>query len=237
MPYIFREVSSTASIITAYFTTYKRKTTGCLSHMFCKWACTVLMYLAFGSIPHKVNMTAKTTVSQGTSATVSAWGWGVVLGNAKWAQFVAGAISLSNGNYLVLCTRLSCGFPPWNHSLIMEASPSIFICQPDSTTQVGSTFVFLVVTMSPGSHVPPVLFPGWKWLQGSGNGGSYFASRFSVRVWWHISLQLQLSLHRDQAGNFTAKLIDEWLSGENPLGCFLEKVNFLKLRTLYFMFM
>lgn len=54
----------------------------------------------------------------------------------------------------------------------MKISPSIFICQPESTTQAGSTFVFLVVTVSPGSHAQPVRFPGGERFQGNDNGGS-----------------------------------------------------------------
>lgn len=192
--------------------------------MFCKWACTISLHLDFGNIPHKVNMAANTIVSRGTHSKRDDMRGGA--GNAKWARIVATAITLSNGNYLVLCTRLfyslTCRFPPETIHWSWKLSPSIFICQPESTTQVGSTFVFLVVRMSPGSRVPPVLFPCGKWLRGSGNGGPFFASGFSVGAWWHISLQLWLALHTEQAWNFTAKMIDEWLSVEYTQECYLE---------------
>lgn len=92
-----------------------------------------------------------------------------LLWNAKWAQFEATAITLSNGKpcvmYQAFCS-LTCRFPPETSHWSWKLSPSIFICQPDFTTQVGSTFVFLVVTESPGSRAPPVLFLGGRWLQG-----------------------------------------------------------------------
>ena len=63
------------------------------------------MCLDFGSIPHKVNMAAKTIVSPGTRSERSDVG-GVVGGmpseHSLWQQ----PFTLSNGNYLVLCTRL-----------------------------------------------------------------------------------------------------------------------------------
>lgn len=189
--------------------------------MFCKWACTVLMYLDFGSIPHKVNMAAKTIVSLRTSCERSnvegllgGCQVSTVCGNSHYTFKWELPCVMYQPFYS--CT---CRFPPETIHWSWKLSPSIFICQPVSTTQVGSTFVFLDVTMSPGSHVPPVLFLGRKWLQGSGKGGSFL----SVRVWWHISLQLQLSLHCEEARNFTAKMIDEWLTAENSKGGFLEK--------------
>lgn len=54
----------------------------------------------------------------------------------------------------------------------MKISPSIFIGKPESTTEAGLTFVLLVVTVSPGSHSQPVVFPGGEWFQGNDNGGA-----------------------------------------------------------------
>ena len=68
------------------------------------------MYPDFGSIPHKVNMAAKTIVSPGTRRERSSVGEGGG-GDAERAQFVAAAITLSNGNNLVLCTRLFYSLP------------------------------------------------------------------------------------------------------------------------------
>lgn len=122
---------------------------------------------------------------------------------------------------------LTCRFPPETIHWSWKLSPSTFICQPDSTTQVGSTFVFLVVTMSPGSLVPPVQFSGAENdCREAGTEGLTLPPDFSARVRRHISLQLWLSLHREQAGDFTAKMIDEWLSAEKSQGCFQENSTF-----------
>lgn len=127
---------------------------------------------------------------------------------------------------------LTCRFPPETIHWSSKLSPSIFICQPDSITQVGSTFVFLVVTVSPGG--PCATCSVSKEV---GREGFCFAFRFPVSVWWHTSLQPQLSLHREQARDFTAKKkkkkIDEWLSAEKSQGCVF-KVNFLNYEKLLF---
>lgn len=131
---------------------------------------------------------------------------------------------------------LTCRFPPETIHWSWKLSPSTFICQPDSTTQVGSTFVFLVVTMSPGSLVPPVQFSGAENdCREAGTEGLTLPPDFSARVWRHISLQLWLSLHREQAGDFTAKMIDEWLSVEKSQGCFQENSTF-KIKGSYSIF-
>lgn len=113
---------------------------------------------------------------------------------------------------------LTCRFPPETIHWSSKLSPSIFICQPDSITQVGSTFVFLVVTVSPGG--PCATCSVSKEV---GREGFCFAFRFPVSVWWHTSLQPQLSLHREQAGDFTAKKKKDWwvaLSRKVPGVCF-----------------
>lgn len=178
--------------------------------MFCKWAFAALMYFAFRSTPHKVHMALRTTVSQGICGKHNSIGGGGLLGkclvtDSLWQQPLhpqMGITLFHVPGFLLSYMQIS----PWNHLLIMEIKPQHIICQPDSTTQVGSTFVFLVVTVSPGSLVPPVLFPGGKWVLGRGNGGFLHRLLISSRVVWrHISLQPRLSLHCEQAADVTAK--------------------------------
>lgn len=95
-------------------------------------------------------------------------GWGKPSEHSLRLQplhFQMGILCVTYGAFFY---SLTCRFPPETTHWSWKLSPSIFICKPASTAEVSSTFVFLVVTASPGSRVPPVLFPGGERLRGSG---------------------------------------------------------------------
>lgn len=179
----------------------------------------------------KVNTIPETILSQRSLQQVQlhvGMGGGGFGGMPSGCQFVATAIPLqttSNRNYLVLCTRPGyvSPLPPATIHWSGKISPNIFICQQKSTTQAGSTFVFLVVTVSLGSRAPPVLFSGGKSFWGRVNRPFLLIS--SECVVWHVSTP-SLNSHCKQASRHTHTNKKGWWMALSREWVF--KVNILK---------
>lgn len=155
----------------------------------------------------------------------AAGGWQVstVCGNSHY-NFKWGALCYVAG-LLLSYMQIS----PRNHSLIMEIKPKHIYSPARHYHSSRLNICFLGCHHISGEPCATCSISGQKWLQGSGNGGYFFfASRFSVRVWWHISLQLQLSLHRVQARKLYSK--NDWLVAlsRKLSGVFSGRVNFYK---------
>lgn len=132
-------------------------------------------------------------------------------------------------------------FPPETIHWSSKLSPSIFICQPDSTTQ--HLFSWLSPCLQ-GGHVPPVLFPGGKWFQGSGQGGFLLCLPISSeRVVAHEPAASTLTapwtsrrLYSKKKKKQDKKKKDWWVAlSRNVPGCVF-KVNFLSYEKLLFFY-
>lgn len=130
-------------------------------------------------------------------------------------------------------------FPPETIHWSSKLSPSIFICQPDSTTQ--HLFSWLSPCLQ-GGHVPPVLFPGGKWFQGSGQGGVFALPsdfQWARGGTWACSLNSHCTVNKSETlqqeeKKKTHKKKDWWVAlSRNVPGCVF-KVNFLNYEKLLF---
>lgn len=160
---------------------------------------------------------------------------------SEW-QVVATAITLSNGNYLryvpgflLSYTQISA----WNHSLIIEIKPK-HIYLPARLNH--STFVFLVVTVSPGGPCATCSVSGRKMIPRKWAGGVFALPsdfQWARGGTWACSLNSHCTVNKSETlqqeeKKKTHKKKDWWVAlSRNVPGCVF-KVNFLNYEKLLF---
>lgn len=129
--------------------------------------------------------------------------------------------------YVQGCSTLLLQISPWNHSLIMEIKPERIYLPARHWSRLNICF--------PGCHRvsgEPTCHLFCSWVESDcrevGVEGLFprCLPDSSARVWWHISLQLRLSVHRQGAGKPYSRN-DWWVARSRILsGMFPGKVFF-----------